>query len=205
MDIEARFEALENKIICQENKLRLHKRLGLAAACALAVVIAIGAVKPIPKVIEAEKFVLRDAKGAEKDLWQVTSVGSEFMMAEGEKRKLFLVIDRKRTAMIIFDKQGLVRLQADSSYEKPGKGDEKPGFLLFDKDGRIQVAIFARNRSTPELGFMDSSGKLRAFMGLSEGRAPILSLQDAAEQPRSHLAVPKSGKPEVIFWDKNEK
>jgi hypothetical protein len=214
MDIETRIESLEDDIrrqkddlIRQEKKLLFHKRLWMGAACLLAGALVLGATKPVPKVIVAEKFVLRDAKGTEKGLWQVTSVGSEFMMAEGENRKLFLVINKKRTGMAIFDKQGLVRLQADSHYEEPGKGNEKPGLLLFDKNGRIQVGLVALDRSTPSLGFSDSSGTVRAYMGMREGK-PTITMLDKRGIPRAAIFQSEDDEPKIrllnqygiVFW-----
>jgi hypothetical protein len=206
MDIETRLESLEDDIrrqkddlIRQEKKLLFHRRLWMGAACLLAGALAIGATRPVPKEIVAQRFVLKDAKGTEKGIWQVTSAGSEFVMAEGENRKLLLVLNKKRTGMIIFDKQGLVRLQADTTYEEPGKGDERPGILLFDKDGRIQVGLSAHDRSTPSLGFIDTSERTRAYMGLRDGK-PVIAMLDKRGKARLSMSLSKTDKPEMEFW-----
>ena len=73
MDIEKRFESLEKK-------LRLHRRLGLAAACLIAVAIVIGAAGPVPKVIEAEKFILKDASGKMRGEWEIYKNGPRFAL-----------------------------------------------------------------------------------------------------------------------------
>jgi hypothetical protein len=121
---------------------------------------------------------LRDVKGAEKGLWQVTSVGSEFMMAEGEKRKLFLLIDKTRSGLFLFDKRSKVRFQAFLSNDGDGKGEEEPVLFLIDKEGKSKVEIFVKDNGMPSMGFFDSSEKVWAVLGLSERGDPAFALYD---------------------------
>jgi hypothetical protein len=81
MDLEKRMEELEKSL--QRNKwtmdhlqkrVRLYQRVGLAVSCVVTV-LAMLVVWPGAKVIEAEKFVLRDAEGKIRGKWQVDKNG----------------------------------------------------------------------------------------------------------------------------------
>jgi hypothetical protein len=61
MNVEKRIETLEKQV-------RLYRRVGLLAVCLMAGALIAGAVKPVPKIVEAEKFVLRDAEGKMRGL-----------------------------------------------------------------------------------------------------------------------------------------
>ena len=107
MDIETRLESLENDIRRQKDDLRLHKRLGLAAACVLAVVIVIGAVKPIPKVIEAEKFELKDSTGKTRGIWEMGNEGPGFSLLDKNGGSLLgLGVTEIGSSLNIYDAHG---------------------------------------------------------------------------------------------------
>jgi hypothetical protein len=196
MDIEKRFEALENKIIRQENKLRLHKRLWLAAACALAVVIAIGAVKPAPKIIFAENFIVTDASGVPRSTWGVTKKGDVlFEITDGKKPRLFITHRKDMAGIFIVGPDGKPRFSAGMVRGRKYK-KTSPSIFFFDKQGKGLMALcsFDKNRN-PAMVLFDSSEKERLVLSLTEkanSAFPSLMFHDSSGRVRTVLGVLKS-------------
>jgi hypothetical protein len=71
---------LEKRIASIEKQVRLYKRLGLLAVVVMAGSLIAGAAAPTSKVIESEKFVLKDGKGELHGVWNVAKGSPMFMM-----------------------------------------------------------------------------------------------------------------------------
>ena len=77
---------------------------------------------------------------------------------------------------------------------------------LYDKNGIPQVNMNAINRTgTPSFQVIDSSGKTRASLGLSEDQAPAFVLRDAKERVRSMYGLSEDGDPALLFYDEKNK
>ena len=76
MDIDSRLQAIEEKIhlqdkklIHQESKLRLRKRLGLISIALLVAFAVFAATRPVAHVIEARKFIFKNQQGHPVGIW----------------------------------------------------------------------------------------------------------------------------------------
>jgi hypothetical protein len=197
MDIETRLESLENDIRRQKDDLRLHKRLGLAVACALALSLAISAAGN-NRIIEARKFILRDAAGRPVCIWEGASGGPLFVMTDGAKGRLSLTIRDEGAGLIMTDSRGRTRLQA-SVVKKLG---DVPGFTLMDKNGETQMLLAANNPTNSLLTIRDTSANRLLGLGLSKGN-PIISQKDSAGKLRASLQLLEKGEPGLRFYDGN--
>ncbi len=209
MDIETRIELLEDDIrrqkddlIRQEKKLLFHKRLWMGASCLLAGAIALGAVRPVPKEIVAERFMVKDASGNPRSTWAVSKTGEvTFGMMDGGKPRLAIGIRKKDVGMFISDSEGKIRLFAGMMKAR-SKKESVPMVGLFDKNGIPQVNMNAINRTgTHSLQVLDSAGNQRASFGLSKSQSPSLMMEDAEGRIRSMYGLTKEGEPRLYFFD----
>ena len=174
MDVEKRIETLEKQV-------RLYRRVGALAVCLMAGALIVGAVKPAPKVVTAEKFVLRDVLGKRRGQWGVDDRGPRFRL---------------------FDNNGKRRV--DLKHTENG-----PGLFLFDSKERHRAGIgVASSRpdggvEAPSVIFKDSKGKMRMFLSVLLDR-PNLALYDSSEMTRADLTITRKGAPLLRLYDSNE-
>lgn len=135
-----------------ERENRWLKRIGAVVLAGLTAVILTGqaTLRKVPRVVEAEKFVLKDAKGDVRGMLMMAPDGSPSLALFG---------------------QGTVLLSVGA--------DGEPSLALLGKDKKGVAAIGVGSDGSPGLAIMDKSGKLRAAMGsVKHGptRTPIHSL-----------------------------
>jgi hypothetical protein len=175
MDIDARFETLEKS-------LRLHKRLGILAALAVAGALAIAAAAPIPKVIEAQEFVLKDAKGRMRGVWDFIKGGTRFALD---------------------DRHGKVRLVMSTQIDGSN-------ISLLDSNNRTRISIGTvsihgtAETTVPRIMLRDPKDTKRMMLSLPLGR-PDLTLYDSSNRLRAIFAVRTTGVPFLKFFDSNKK
>ncbi len=145
-----------------------HRRLKLAGFILLLTLIALGAMgqmipRAVPKVVEAERFVLRDTTG-------------KILAALGTEASGIL-------ALSLADQTGKVRarlgVQADGGpvlalVDQNGKpriglgvaADGAPGLLLSDQNGKVRLELNVLADGTPGLGLVDQNGKDRFLLSV---------------------------------------
>ncbi|UCH33451.1 MAG: hypothetical protein JSV65_12845 [Armatimonadota bacterium] len=172
LDFARRIERLER----QNRRLKLGM-LGLAAV--FGAVLFVGAVTP-QEIVEAEKFVLRDAEGRQRAVLQVPEWGpclSLYDAAGTTQVALYINGSRpgvrlsdtngKERAILEVDEGPLFALFDERGQQRAGIGVQETGdktwpegaaFFLFDADGRPRVTLDAFPRG-PELVLHDATGK----------------------------------------------
>ncbi len=175
---EPTMDKLEMRLDRLERENRWLKRIGALVGVGIAAVVLMGQARPskVAKVIEAERFVLRD-----KD----------------EKVRASLnVLSGNRYGLILYDKDEKPRLVL-------GHTPIGLGLSLLDKNGKVrsQLAYLPDGRSA--LSINDQDGKSRLLLGVDAG-VPTIGLVDRNEVPRAILSV-TSVSPDLSLFDKKGK
>jgi len=164
---------------------RDNRRLKLGGAFLVLALVSVGAMgqvlpKAVPKVVEAERFVLRDTKG-------------KILAALGTRSS--------GTVLFLYDQNGKARaglsLLADGS----------PGLVLADQNGKERATLIVLADGSPSLSLADQNGKTRAGLSLLADGLPLpsLVLADQNEKSRAVLTVGADGSPHLGLFDQNEK
>jgi hypothetical protein len=159
---------------------RDNRRLKIAGAILLLALAAVGAMgqvlpKAVPKVVEAERFVLRDTKG----------------------KILATLIEALGTpALVLFDQNGKARAGLTVL------PDGRPGLSLYDQNEKKRAGLTVVGDGTPSLALSDQNEKVRAGLGVLADGAPGLFLSDQNEKVRAGLMVDTSG-PSLVLRDEN--
>lgn len=125
---------------------------GLAALSVLGIVaVALMGQKPAPRIVEAERFVLRDAAGR--------------VRAE-------LVVDGEQSVALRFkDPDSMPRLSL-------GTENGAAVLVLNEQGGRVRAGLVTLPHGAPALTFYDQNGKNRAELALTREGAPALTITD---------------------------
>src|SRR5262249_9028970 len=145
-----------------------------------------------PKLIEAERFVVRDASGKMRVLLGDTGTGVPALIFfdEREKTRALLGIraDSGLAQLVLADSQGAERAAV-------GVGrDGAPFVALLDPDGKSRAMMRIAPDGEPFLALFDAAQKRRAALLLDITGAPLVALADADERPRALLGMDTTGK-----------
>jgi hypothetical protein len=133
-----------------ERTQRRWRRLATGAALGLVAVGLMGQ-KPAPRVVEAERFVLRDAAG---------------------RARAELVVDGEQSVALRFkDADSMPRLSL-------GTENGAAVLVLNEQGGRVRAGLVTLSHGAPALTFYDSNGKNRAELALTREGAPALTITD---------------------------
>jgi|GEM_PF-3411998 len=179
-------QKLEGKVRNLEKQVRRLKILNMVLIFLLASafvtwwvykmgVIGVAEARPsFPKVIEAEKFVLKDNTGKPK--------------------ALFGLIEDDNPALLFFDEGGKSR-----GYF--GLKNNAPGLAFNDERGKMRVALGLSEEAGPFLSFLDEMNEVRFFASLGKTRTcPLLQFYDGKET-RISIGVVEDGAV-LTFCDK---
>ncbi len=179
MDNESGLDTLRQRLDRLERESRRLKVTGAALLLALAVVGSMGQVLPkaVPKVVEAEQFVVREQNGNLRASLGVAGVAS---------------------ALTLFDQNG--KLYATLG----GRGDSTPHLELYAQTGPARASLGILD-GRPALIHRNESGKLEATASLSIGwgGVPALMLDDQNGKLRAALSVQANG-PSLDLFDEKE-
>jgi hypothetical protein len=129
------------------------------------------------KVVEAERFVLRDERGAHRAELLVGSSGrTEFFLRDGAGRAhlAFVVADDGRAFVVVTDQDDKARAVLDSS----------PRLALSDQYGRERLQLAVAPQGSPGLTLWDKENRPRLeFNVLGEQGRPGLKLCDEGGRP----------------------
>lgn len=153
-----RLEQLEQSVAelkRQNRRYRLVSSFVAVLAVTLVIMGQSSANKPA-KIIEAEKFVLRDKDGVVRGLLQ-----SEKRMAA------FVLADETGKAVI----------------ELGAKDNGATGLVFADGSGTTRVALGVKDGNSPDFGLLDAHGTLRVAMGIDPAGNPALVMYDEKQNP----------------------
>ncbi len=207
---------------------RENRRLKIAGAFLVLALVAVGAMgqmipRAVSKVVEAERFVLRDATGK-----IMAILGTEpgvpapklFLYDQnGKTRAMLSVLADGTPGLALFDQNGKGRagllLLASGApglglHDQNGKNrlllsvgaDDTPGLALLDQNGKERARLTVVPDGSPSLGLFDQSGKVRAALGVLADGSPGLSLADLNDKERIGLRVGTNG-PSLVLRDEN--
>lgn len=202
------------------------RRAGVAALAVIAAVVLMGQAtgSKVAKVVEAEKFILRDVKGNSRGELTVTAGASVLWLSDedGNIGAALNVVPNGRRVLELSDKNGVraeftVRhndthlLLYDKSFV-PRIGmevqpDNRPILQLADKKAKSRVQLFLAANDTPFLSFYDRD-KGRTFiagMGVAKDGSMAVALSDRDEQSYAELKIPRGGKPHLRFIERGGK
>jgi hypothetical protein len=213
--------------------IRENGRLKLAGLVVLLMVVAftfMGQAQPsnLTRVVEAEKFFLRDANGKSRAGLFTTPDGSPTLTLndkEGEPRMLMTVGQDGTPVIALQDKNDILR--AVLTVEAGGAS-----LSFHDKDGGQRSKLYLDKSGSPALGFwgksvLDKGVRPRVLLVLSPDGSPRLSLTskdgkpriglgavadehslaffDGKGEPRVGIAVDPDGTPHMNIFDRNGK
>jgi hypothetical protein len=208
---------------------RENRRMKQAGVITLAVIAAVGLMgqatgKKVPKVIEAEKFVLRDTEGNSRGELTVIAGGSIMRLADedGNTGAALIVVPDGRRVLELSDKNGVraeftvrddlahVLLYDKSFVPRIGmevQPDGRPFLHVADKNGKSRAQLFVAANDTPFLGFYDRDDD-RTFvagMGVAKDGSMALALTDRDEESSVQLKIPRGGQPHLRFYGRKGK
>jgi len=154
----------------------------LTGAILLLAFVAVGTMGQLPlkavsKVVEAERFVLRDTNG---------------------KLRATLVVAADGTSgLSFFDQNGKGRLRLYVA-------TSGPSLALADQNEKLRATLAIDADGTPGLALFDQNEGIRAVLALLSDGAPTLALADQNGKSRVGLGVSTSG-PSLALLDENRK
>ncbi|MBA2572897.1 MAG: hypothetical protein H0V06_07625 [Gemmatimonadetes bacterium] len=126
-------------------------------------------------VVEARRFVLRDADGMARGVWELTPNGaSRLVMQDRDAR------ERIRLTLL---------------------PDGSPGLTLADRDGRSHTVLGLLRDQTSTLVFADQAGKTRAVFGVPADGSSTLVFADRDGETRLGVGVDAAGIPGITTFE----
>jgi len=164
---------------------RENRRLKISGAILLLALAAVGVMgqvlpKAVPKVVEAERFVLRDAKGRVLAIWGTEASGTPGL-------HLYDLNGKPRAGLAVVGADGTPRL------------------VLADQNGKARAVLRVGADGTPALALADQNEKARGGLAVGADGTPGLHLFDQNEKPRAVLLVRADGTPGLGLFDKDGK
>jgi len=154
---------------------RRMKRIGAVVLVGVATVFLMGQAKPskVAKVIEAEKFILRDKNGIVRASLTIGENGVTALGFTDEEGKTRIVLG------VWLGKPGLV-LQDKQEQKRVELTGPDYGIYLFDQNGRNRTVLGMKEgtKGSPGLWLNDKDGKNRAALTLKEDGSPTFGLYD---------------------------
>jgi hypothetical protein len=197
-----------------EGESRRWRRVALGSWLAVAALLLLGQSPPgatksanPARTVEAERFVLRDARGGTGATLGWEADGTPRLALNDSKGQPRAVV-----AIGTGGTPGLTLLDADGSTIRAALvvgSDGAPGFALFDPAGkpRLAVALFhgagrgaTAREPAPALVAYDGAGVVRVTFGI-RGSDASLELADNRGTARAAVRVPADGTPDLVLRD----
>lgn len=143
------FDALAQRLDRLERENRRLRRVGATLAVGVAAVVLMGQARTPARVIEAQKFVLRDESGkihAELDLGRHGTPFLAFSDQDGKARAGLGLMPDGAPVLRLADRDGKVRAALDVG------ADGAPGLTLYDQDENPRVSLDMRPDGRPIMG-----------------------------------------------------
>lgn len=141
-----------------------------------------GAEKPSPRVIEAEKFVLRDEAGKKRGVFEMTHNGPSLILYDNNETEqiVLLAADNGRAAISLLDRKGKPCLTVFTS-----NNDNTSGISLTDANGKPRLSLSGINDRYGLLLFDDKGQSRLNLYGID--RKYGLLLLDESGQPECSI------------------
>ncbi|MFQ5853504.1 MAG: hypothetical protein ACE5JU_23345 [Candidatus Binatia bacterium] len=209
---------------------RYHRRLkwmGLTAFGGITVLLLTGqTIGPkVPKVVQAEKFILKDAAGRSRGEFAVVDGASMLSLTDedGKGGAALTVIPDGARRLELWYAQGpsiVLAVQTDgntgvrishknlmprAALEVNPEG--LPALRLAGKDSKIRAELFVHSDYSPALSLYhyDKGPIFVAGLGIANDGSVMLGLNDREEQSHVKLGIPRGGLPYLRFVDKDGK
>ena len=180
LDLQTVVERLE-KVEAQNRRLKWAGVLVVVVVCA---VVLMGQASPKKRVVEAERFILRDAGGNMRAWLGVDAknwVGLS-LFDKDEKPRVGLTVYADGSADLkLRDAEGTLRAGLEAS------ADGKTNLVLYDVEERGRVGLFVLGDGLGGLSLYDAEGKNRVALGVESDGGPYLSFFDAGGKRRIGL------------------
>jgi len=189
---ELSLDMLKQRLDRLERENCWFKRVGAVVFMGVVAVVLMGQAKSskVEKIIEAQKFVVRDVSGKSRAVLGMGEDGVVLVFTDNKERpRIFLKAAHDGEGAIAF-------------FQKAGKGRSvfsDRGLWLVDKDGKERAEL-AMNDDEPRLALFDRERKTRALVELLESGDPKLTLVDKYGTHRATLGLLK-GQPVIAFLD----
>lgn len=195
---------LERRLDRLEREGRRWRRTALALGLALGAILAAGAGRDVPAVVEAQRFVLKDPTGAELGVWGVDPTGSPMLLLSREKASALLTLtgpalnlradDGKRGAFLGVDTQGDSRLELRNARYLDGvrlvsRENGSSGLYLLDRDGDERGTAEVTGEGHVLFSVRDAERRVRGTFGLDARSIPNLVLFDELGRRRIGMLV----------------
>jgi len=154
---DERYEVIVRRIEGLERELRRWRRGAAVLGLVAVAVLTVGAAVPRGRVVEAQKFLLKDATGR---------VRAEIGPTESDKE----------IALRFRDAVGLPRVTV-------GLQEETSLLVLSDKTGRPRAGLVTLAQGAPAFTLYDTTGRPRVELGLAREGDPHAALLDARGGP----------------------
>lgn len=125
--------------------------------------------------LEARKFVLRDAEGMVRGVWELAENGGARLVLRDRDAR-----ERVRLTLL---------------------PDGSPGLTLADRDGRSRTVLGLLPDQTSTLVFADQAGKTRAVLGVPADGSSTLVFADRDGETRVGVGVDAAGRPGVTMFE----
>lgn len=135
-------QAITSRMDRLEKQNRWLKRVMCVIVAGLGVTLLMAQAAPKARVIEAERFVLKDGNGKTRGQWYVRDNGKTVFCQYSKRGKV-------RNAMII-------------------EPDNSPRMYIYDKNEKVRAYLGEDYSGSPSLGLIDENETLRASLGRIE-------------------------------------
>lgn len=204
-------EMLVQRVDRLERENRLLKRTGVAALAAIAAVMLMGQALPskVTKLVEAEKFLVRDTAGNPR-AWlgflPDGSPGLNLIDKDGNIRMTVGMTPQDTPSLNLYDTAQRNRAVLATIR------DGSPALVLFNKAGEHQVLLGsefplggAQDRPASSLLFFDKHGKIRTSLIVESTGVAGLRVHDENSKVRTALTATHDGSAILGFLDKDGK
>ena len=169
-----RIDVMADRLGRLERAYRRWRLAGIGMGSCLLLLVGMAAVRG-PGTVEAEQFILKDAKGTMRATWT--------MRAD------------QTPGLCLFDTAGNPRLSLDLAQ------DGTPGVNLYGPDRALRAAVAVRRDGTPGLCLADPAGKIRLSLDLGNDGSTGVNLFGEAGRPGAALAIRGDGTPALGLFD----
>ena len=199
------------KRICdlERSNRRMRAAFSVCLCCAVAMIL-MGASSPAPKVLEAQKIILRDGAGNERgELFATDASAGLILFNKNNSKAAAFVVGSELNALLLFDQNGNIRQSVSSSMDESAWNVYRPGsdpaqFSVLDN--AVGTAMTIRDRTSHDrvsLGvsskgsiiiLADAAGAARAIMGEGLGFASLTSEGTVDWSPEWERLTPEERK-----------
>ncbi len=215
---EPTMEILARRLDRVERENRVLKRAGVVALAVIAAVVLMGQAteSKVEKVVEAERFVVRDSSGNLRAALDESGLS----LFDKEKTRVRLGVEADGIARLVIRGEGeksnitmgtttegvvlsLIKGKQEVILGLGPDNEASLGLTDINRNPRVGLTVLAGGETS--LDFWDNNGKKRAALGYSSDGVVALAFFDKDEKLRSTMATFHDGTPTILLLDKNKK